>query len=240
MLVIAPNIDQNVKFNLYHLLCLALSGRIVDARREQLPEMIRTFIVLLSLTTFANADNWTVDDDGKADFASIQDAIDASSNGDFITVYPGIYFESLNYLGKAISVQGVDAATTIVDGSHNVASVVTFDSGETNQSVLSRLTIRGGQGNYWVDPVFGQQRCGGGIYCENSSPTIQLSVIENNSAWGGGGMFVTNGNPFIMFSDFLHNEAAGHGGGLYFNGNVFALIDSLDVKFNIATWSKLY
>lgn len=194
------------------------------------------FCAYLGISLGCFAETWTVDDDGKADFSSIQDAIDASSNGDFIDVQPGIYFESLNFLGKGIRVQGVDATTTIVDGSNNVASVVTFNSGETNQSVLSKLTIRGGQGNYWADPIFGQQRCGGGIYCEDSSPTIQLSVIENNSAWGGGGMFVTNGNPFIMFSDFLNNDAVGHGGGLYLNGNVYALIDSLDVKFNTATW----
>ena len=132
--------------------------------------------------------------------------------------------------------EGVDVETTVVDGSKSQSAVVTFDSGETSTSVLNRLTIRGGQGNYWVDPIFGQQRCGGGIFCEGTSPTIQFCKVQDNAAWGGGGIFVTEGDPFIMFSEILHNEAEGHGGGLYFNNQVQAYMDSCSVKNNLATW----
>ena len=48
--------------------------------------------VLLGLTVSAvQADTWTVDDDGKADFNNIQAAVDAASDGDTINVAPGTY-----------------------------------------------------------------------------------------------------------------------------------------------------
>lgn len=195
-----------------------------------------TFLALLLMQSFLFAENWTVDDDGKADFNRIQDAIDAASNLDIIDVMPGIYNEVINFNGKSIVVQGQDAKTTIIDGSGLNQSVVTFQSGETTQSVLSRFTIRGGSGTIWDDPIFGPLPCGGGIYVENASPMIQLCSVEENTAWGGGGIFLSNASPFIMFTDVVMNSASGHGGGLYLNGNVDALIDSLQITDNTASW----
>ncbi|MDP7004590.1 MAG: pectinesterase family protein [Phycisphaerales bacterium] len=195
---------------------------------------------LLSLTlcicSSSVATTWTVDDDGKADFQRIQDAIDASSDMDVIFVHEGTYYENINFLGKWIQVQGENQATTIIDGGLNNAPVVTFNSGETFWSVLSTFTIQNGSGKYWVDPVFGQEKCGGGIYCEESSPFIELCDIKNNQAWGGGGIFVNDGDPFIMFSTIENNIAEGHGGGIFISGNVYGTLDSLEVNNNLANW----
>ena len=38
------------------------------------------------------------------DFSSIQNAIDASTNGDTIIVSTGVYFENINFNGKSITV----------------------------------------------------------------------------------------------------------------------------------------
>jgi len=48
--------------------------------------MFRAALISMFLTSTALADTWTVDDDGKADFDNIQDAIDAASDGDEIIV----------------------------------------------------------------------------------------------------------------------------------------------------------
>ena len=197
---------------------------------------IRKIAFLLVATSSCFATTWTVDDDGKADFSSIQEAIDASSNGDFIYVQEGIYFEHINFQGKAITVEGVNVENTIIDGSKGIGAVVTFENGESNASVLSKFWIRGGSGNYWTDPIFGPQRCGGGIFCNQSSPMIQLCNITDNSAWGGAGLFATEGEPTILFSQILHNEAQGHGGGMYLIRQANALIDSCDFSQNIASW----
>ena len=198
--------------------------------------MFRPLLISMLLTSTALATTWTVDDDGKADFNSIQAAIDAAINGDFISVQAGTYFESINFLGKGITVQGVSAETVIIDGTNNPSPVVTFNSGETQQAMISNCTIRGGQGKYWVDPIFGQQRCGGGVYCEQSSPFIAGCIIRGNTAWGGAGIFVTEGTPQILFNDILDNQAEGHGGGIYLINQVDAMIDSCNVKNNEASW----
>lgn len=199
-------------------------------------ERVKILSLILCASSSSFATVWTVDDDGKADFNSIQAAIDASSDGDFISVQEGIYYETINFQGKAITVKGVNVENTIIDGSFTVGSVVTFDSGETNLSVLSQLWIRGGSGTYWTDPIFGSQLCGGGIFCDQSSPMIQLCNITDNTAWGGGGLFVTDGDPYIIFCKCINNEAAGYGGGFYLNNHVNAIIDLCDISNNIASW----
>lgn len=51
-----------------------------------------------------------------SDYATIQGAINASFAGDVIEVGPGVYTESLNFGGRAITVRSTDgAATTVVD-----------------------------------------------------------------------------------------------------------------------------
>lgn len=67
---------------------------------------------------------WTVDDEGDGDFTSIQDAIDAATDGDIIEVYSGTYYEHV-IIGKELEVLGIDAelgsgsdtGKPVVDGS---------------------------------------------------------------------------------------------------------------------------
>jgi len=54
---------------------------------------------------------WTVDDDGPADFSSIQEAINAASPGDTIYVYNGIYYEQV-VVNKSVSLIGEDGIAT--------------------------------------------------------------------------------------------------------------------------------
>jgi len=56
---------------------------------------------------------WYVDDDGTADFTSIQDAIDNASDGDTVFVYNGEYNESIE-INKNITLQGEDNENTIL------------------------------------------------------------------------------------------------------------------------------
>jgi pectin methylesterase-like acyl-CoA thioesterase len=50
----------------------------------------------------------TVNGSGGADFNTIQDAIDNSSNGDTVVVSPGTYDEKVNFYGRAITVQSTN------------------------------------------------------------------------------------------------------------------------------------
>ena len=59
---------------------------------------------------------WTVDDDGPADFTSIQEAVNAASPGDTVYVYNGTYYEHI-YIHKSLTLIGENKYGTIIDGS---------------------------------------------------------------------------------------------------------------------------
>jgi len=123
-----------------------------------------------------------------ADYDTIQGAIDEADTGDTVIVSPGLYQEEINFGGKAITVTSTDphdpdvVANTIIEGfgADSQASVVTFDQGESQDSVLTGFTIRGGYGTYYdigsTVPVY----WGGGVACMQSSPTILRNLIVDN------------------------------------------------------------
>jgi len=67
-----------------------------------------------------------VDDDGGADFTNIQDAINASSDGDTVFVYSGTYYENI-IINKSINLKGEIRDTTIIDGK-NTSNVAVIES----------------------------------------------------------------------------------------------------------------
>jgi len=87
--------------------------------------------VLLVIPTHAPA----VEIHVPSEFATIQDAMDASQDGDIIVVQPGTYAENIDYKGKAVILTSTNpldptvVTATILDGNMN-GSVITFNSGE--------------------------------------------------------------------------------------------------------------
>jgi len=69
----------------------------------------------LLITIKAKPTTWTVDDDGPADFHTIQEAVNAASDGDTILVRAGTYNEEVLIKGKSISLIGEDPSTTLID-----------------------------------------------------------------------------------------------------------------------------
>jgi parallel beta-helix repeat protein len=114
-----------------------------------------------------------------ADVSTIQGAIQSASNGDTILVSAGTYHENIDFLGKAITVEGASAATTILQGGSAPGAVVKFVSSEGRSSVLSNFTIQGGVPAAVPDA--------GGILIYRASPTIQNNVIRKNTGCGIGG-----------------------------------------------------
>ena len=147
-------------------------------------------------------------------YASIQWGIEMSLESDTVIVLPGAYVENINFIGKNIVVGSLFLTTqdttyisqTIIDGD-NIGTVVTFNGGEDTTSVLSGFTITNGLGTY-----------GGGINCQNSSPTLSNLIITNNIADGyGGGINCYNSTPILRDLVVDSNTANNSGGGINLN-----------------------
>lgn len=153
---------------------------------------------------------------------SIQEAINAAADGDKILVYPGLYVENIDFLGKAITVEGgAGPGMTIIDGGL-VSPVVIFNSGEPSDAILDGFTIQNGFGYY-----------GGGIHISNSSPTIQNCVVTRNEAgaWGGG-IYLEDSESLIYNCQVLVNWAHSMWGGIGIKGEASPIISSCEISGN--------
>ncbi len=172
--------------------------------------MKRLFLIfsLIGINSFATALILQV----PAEYPTIQNAISATGAGDTVLVQPGTYQENISFQGRAITVAstflltGDDTAIeqTIINGG-NTNRCVRFNNDETAASLLTGFTITNGSTGYY----------GGGIYCDDASPTLRNLIVTGNSAEGGGGM--------AFFSDAMSNchditvegNNATEGGGIY-------------------------
>ena len=147
-----------------------------------------------------------------ADRPTIQQAINASADGDTVLVAPGVYVENIDFLGKAITVTSESGpSVTAIDG-NRLNSVVRFTSGEGPASVLSGFEIRNGSAGV---PIF----AGGGIVIASASPTITNNIITNNSSrFDGGG--ISLGSSTVAFpsatitNNVITNNSASSGAGI--------------------------
>ncbi len=181
-------------------------------------------IILLPLTAASGKDIKV-----PIDYTTIQLAIDAAVDGDRVIVYDGTYMEKIDFKGKAIIVTGKFAmGSPVIDGYFS-GSVVTFQSGEGRDSILTGFSIKNGIGT--VDNIHHSgQTVGGGIFCSGTaSPTLIDNVIGDcNASYGGGIGCTGNSNPLIKGNRFYDCGAlGGRGGGIY---NVF--VPGIEIRGN--------
>ncbi|MBN1506236.1 MAG: protease inhibitor I42 family protein [Sedimentisphaerales bacterium] len=164
-------------------------------------------------------------------YDTVQEAINAASDGAIIEVLPGTYPETIDLGGKNVTLQRADLADAkyltmdinrdgvvdardqqmladmqlepaILDG-QGAGPVVTFSGGEDADCVLSYFTITGGYAE-----------AGGGILCNRSSPTITHCLIVGNRAfeYGGGGIDCYRSDAKIVSCTIAGNDAPIGGG----------------------------
>jgi len=163
------------------------------------------FIVMFSLaisirSVKSEPKTWIVDDDGPADFHTIQEAINAANPGDTIYVYNGTYYESV-VVNKTLSLIGEDKDSTIIDG--NLTGDVVLLTADN--IIVMGFTIRRGGWNSGV--LIGFRSCNNtvadcivnsnkhGIYLDTES--CNNNIIDN--------VLVSN-YPFGIFAYRSYNN----------------------------------
>lgn len=101
------------------------------------------------------------------------------------------------------------AEGTTSDNSYHVLECINGDA----TTILDGFTITGGN----ASDDYGFRPVGGGIYLEDSSPTLRNIILSNNAARDGGGLYIQDGSPSLFNVVFIGNSAVG-GGGLYGDG----------------------
>jgi parallel beta-helix repeat protein len=177
--------------------------------------------------TASSATTWYVDDDGGADFTTIQDAINAATAGDTIIVRDGTYNES------------VDVTTSLTIRSENGAAYCIIDAGSgsafhwnglgasgIDYVSISGFTVTGGDwGIILSDTAYNNiannivTDCNVGIYLIGACTynTITNNVVSNNDFdiridWAGssGHNSITNNicGEIFLWSEANHNTVA--------------------------------
>jgi len=193
----------------------------------------------------ATATTIVVNHDGTGQFETIQEGIDAASEGDTVRVMPGTYTGSLNtnlaFGAKNIVLRGnpADPSETIVDCQHlsGNRAIKLVGTGQDTTSVVDGFTIKRGRVVGPSEPGAGI-RCwqtspkllnlvitdnvaefgsaGGGIYCGNSSPVIRNVTFSVNSSDNGAGLYcATFSSPKLRNVSFADNVAGNRGGAIY-------------------------
>ena len=118
------------------------------------------------LSVKASPTTLTVDDDGPADFNTIQEAISNATSGDKVLVRVGIYYEHV-IVNKSVSLVGEDKDSTIIDG-NETGSVISITA---NNVSIEGFTIKRS----------GMRLYDSGISVDHSSGNdISHNVITNN------------------------------------------------------------
>jgi hypothetical protein len=173
------------------------------------------------LTINLKAAVWEINLDGSADFTSIQEGISAAADGDTVLVYPGTYYENIDFSGKEITVGSLCLTTdddsykytTIINGNQE-GSCVRFTSGETYDSILCGFTLTNGSGSLSFQNSL--HKDGGGIIVKESQATVRNTVITRNLICGaGGGIHVRSADIIMEGVTIRDNRSVGPGGGLW-------------------------
>jgi hypothetical protein len=153
-----------------------------------------------------------VNAEGTGDFPTIQDAIIAASDGDFVELADGIYSGPGNWniclYGKAITIRSSSRSPVdcIIDLTQS-GPAFALEHGEGPTTIIQGITMRGAD--------VGLR--GGAIRCLGSSPLFLECLILENSASPSGGAVLTTGlqaQPTFRNCVFYGNTAT-HGSAMW-------------------------
>jgi len=171
--------------------------------------------VLICVNSLLNSVTWHIKQDGTGNFTTIQAGINVSVDSDTVLVYPGTYFENLDFNGHNITLASLELttgdeqyiSTTIIDG-QRLESCIRIHNGETNAHVQG-FTVQNGYGTH-----FWSEDGGGFLVHDYSTVYITNCLIKDNVATLGAGIYARHGFLHLSGLRIIHNSA-GYGGAIY-------------------------
>ena len=159
------------------------------------------------------------------DYPTIQEAINASSDGDTIQLVQGLYTESNINVNSTVTIQGtvVDGdPVTIVQRLTDGQPVFVISNGNATLRGLQILPVSGTfgtgisitGGSPTIDNCYISGHTSSGISCVWSNPHITNCTISANSAVSGGGIYC-RGSESTISGCTITGNTAGTGGGIY-------------------------
>jgi hypothetical protein len=232
-----------------------MEGVIMARTATLIKYLLMGFIILAGgIASTANAADYIVPGVLPTGYPDIQAAINASVDGDTITVignpitpivYSGPGFYNVDFRGKNVWVRSGDAAgnpipqRSVIIDCQQMGRAFIFDEGESPLARLDGFIIRNG---YAEDPLWPREPndnpsgYGGAIYIKDSSPIITNCEIYNCTADAGGGAIYCGENVRSQISncDIGINTAsynfAGWGFYQYIDINDVNDVNSIDVN----------
>jgi hypothetical protein len=186
--------------------------------------MIRSFPIVPAALVIASASAtcvWGATLQVPSAFPTIQAAINASSDGDVIVIAPGTYSQPLSISGRSLTLRG--SLTNPGSVIFTVPSANTILQVDESTVRIEGLTLRNGGGS--VTPVCGvaeETLVGGAILTQNSTLTIQDSVLSDNTADVGGAIYLSGGSLTILRTQVRNNGNVATANGLPSSGSVLA------------------
>jgi len=157
------------------------------------------FLIEYQTSAKASSTTWFVDDDGPADFNTIQEAVNNATSGDRIFVRVGIYYEHI-VVNKSVSLVGEDRDSTIIDG-NEIGRVISITA---NNASIEGFTIKRSGAHLYDSGIF-IDHCGGN--------NISHNMVTNNNH--GGISFYYSSNNIVSSNTITNN----HGISFYYSSN---------------------
>ncbi|MDD2331208.1 MAG: T9SS type A sorting domain-containing protein [Candidatus Cloacimonetes bacterium] len=163
---------------------------------------------------------------GVYEYTVIQQAINASANGDTVIVNPGRYNENLVIMNKRITLASVEMVTgnrdyinqTIIDGMNLEGCIVVHGHPSIGDppTVIRGFTLTKGLGTRMVNKINDSR--GGGIRASGTKLIIINNHIYGNNAEQGGGILAVYSEIHLAGNSIHDNKARGQGGGISIQG----------------------
>jgi len=176
-------------------------------------------VLLLSALTFAfniqpakaEPRTWIVDDDGPADFHTIQEAINVAGPGDTIYVHNGTYNENVVVDKNNLTLVGENGEATIIDGG-GIGTVVQVTANDID---INEFTIRNSGPTYF------------GVRLQNS---CNSTLTDNNIEYNFGSIYLFYSSNNTLSSNNVRDNYDGISLYYAFNNSLFG--NSIENNFN--------